>query len=109
MNYDSQIDEDLFKKASEEVKKELGEEDIMEDLDYTMASVVRKKVEEQVQEELQKRVQEEVQKKVQEELQKNQREMTLKLLKTDMSVEKVSEITGLLKQEICKLQEKAEK
>ena len=36
---------------------------------------------------------------------KGRQEVILKLLKADMSVEKVSEITGLSKQEVCKLQE----
>ena len=41
--------------------------------------------------------------------QEGRREVILKLLKADMSVEKVSEITGLSKQEIYKFQEKSKK
>ena len=125
MKYDTQIDEDLFKEASKEVTEELGGEDIMDEIDFTMEGIIREKVQERVQQELhkklqekveeevqkrlQEKVEEEVQKKLQEEVQKDRREITLKLLKADMSVEKVSEITGLSKQEICKFQEKAEK
>ena len=101
MDYDSQIDEDLFKEASEEVTEELGGENIMDELDYTMAGVIQKKVKEQVQEQVQKQVQ----KGMQEGVQEGRKEITLKLLKADMSVEKVSEITGLSKQEIRKFQE----
>ncbi len=85
MSYDSQIDEDLFKEASKEVTEELGGDNMVDELDFTMAGVIQKKVKEQVQE--------------------SQKKITLKLLKADMSVEKVSEITGLSKQEIRKFQE----
>ena len=109
MKYDKQIDEGLFKEASKEVTEKLGGEDIMDEIDFTMEGMIRDKVQERFQKELQKRLQEEVQKKLQEEVQKERKEMTLKLLKADMSVEKVSEVTGFSKQEIRKFQEKAEK
>ena len=92
MDYDSQIDEDLFKEASKEVAEKLGGENIMEELDYTMAGVIQKKVKEQVKEQVQE----------------SQKKITLRLLKTDMSVEKVSEITGLSKQEIRNFQKDSE-
>ena len=101
MSYDSQIDENLFKEASKEVKEKLGGGDIMDELDFTMEGVIRKKVQERVHQELHK--------KLQEGMQKGRREITLKLLKAEMSVEKVSEITGLSKQEIRKFQEDTEK
>ena len=117
MDYDSQIDEILFKEASKEVTEELGGENIMGDLDYTMAAVVRKKVQEEVQKKLQKGRKEsrkEGRMEGREEgrmegREEGRREITLRLLNADMSVEKVSEITGLSKQEIYKFQEDTKK
>ena len=117
MKYDTQIDEDLFKEASKEVTEKLGGEDIMDEIDFTMEGMIRDKVQERFQKEVQEKLQEELQKEVhkklqkelQKEVQKEQKEMTLKLLKADMSVEKISEVTGLSKQEIHKFQEKTEK
>ena len=104
-DYDSQINEDLFKKVSKEVAEELGGENIMEELDYTMAGVIQKARQEAIKEGLE----EGIQKGIQKGIQRGRREITLKLLNTDMSVKKVSEITGLSKQEIHKFQEDAKK
>ncbi len=104
MDYDSQIDEDLFKEASKEVTEELGGESIMDELDYTMAGVIRKKVQEGIKEGIKEGIQEGMQKGMQKGVQEGRKEITLKLLKADMSVEKVSEITGLSKQEIRNFQ-----
>ena len=97
MDYDSQINEGLFKESSKEVTEKLGGENIMEELDYTMASVIHKARQEAIKEGREEGIQE------------KQKEITLKLLKADMSVEKVSEITGLSKQEIQKFQENIKK
>ena len=100
MNYDSQVDEGLFKEVSEEITKELGGEDIMDELDFTMAGVIQKARQEAIKEGMEEGIREGRQQGIQ----KGRREITLKLLNADMSVEKVSEITGLSKQEIRKFQ-----
>ena len=121
MNYDSQVDEGLFKEVSEEITKELGGEDIMDELDFTMAGVIQKARQEAIkegmeegiregkQQGIQKGMQQGIEQDIQKGMQKGRREITLKLLNADMSVEKVSEITGLSKQEIHKFQKDAKK
>ena len=116
MDYDSQLKEGLFKECSKEVTEELGGENIMEELDYTMASVIHKARQEAIKEGREKGIREGREKGIREgreegmqKVQENQKEITLKLLKADMSVEKVSEITGLSRQEIQKFQENIKK
>ena len=107
-DYDSQINENLFKEVSEEITKELGGENIMDELDYTMASVIQKARQEAIKEGMEEGIREGRQQGMQQGILKGRREITLKLLNADMSVEKVSEITGLSKQEIRKFQKGVE-
>ena len=64
-------------------------------------------VAEAVQKRVQRVLQEEQQKVRQEGRQEGRQEVILKLLNADMSVEKLSEITGLSKQEIHNFQEES--
>ncbi len=82
----------LLEEVSKDVMEELGGENIMKELDLTIAEIVRKNYETWKQEGLQKGRQE------------GRQEVVLKLLKADMSVEKVSRITGFSKEKIRNFQ-----
>ncbi len=113
LQYNPELAKGLLNEVSKEITEELGGENIMKELDLAIAEIVQKNCQAWEQEGLQKGMQEGIQKGMQEGRQKGmqegrqkeRQEVILKLLKADMSVEKVSEITGLSKQEIRNFQE----
>ena len=87
-NYLLQYNPELGDGLLNEVSKELEGENIMKELDLTIAEIVQKNCQEWKQEGMQKGRQEGI------------KEVVLKLLNADMSVEKVSRITGFSKEKI---------
>ncbi len=96
LQYNPELGEGLLEEVSKEITKELRGENIMKELDLTIAEIVRKNCQDWKQEGRQEGLQKGKQ--------EGRQEVILKLLKADMSVEKVSEITGLSKQEIRNFQ-----
>ena len=88
-NYLLQYNPELSEGLLDEVSKEIEGEHIMRELDLTIAEIVRKNCQEWEQEGRQKGI----------------KEVVLKFLNADMSVEKVSRITGFSKEKIRKFQE----
>ena len=86
LQYNPELREGLLDEVSKEVTKELGGENIMKELDLTVAEIVQKNCQEWKQEGI--------------------KEVVLKFLDADMSVEKVSRITGFSKEKIRKFQER---
>ena len=108
-DYDSHINEGLFKQVSKEVSEELGGGSIMEDLDYTMESIVRKKVQERVQQELEKKLQERVQEEVQKKLQERVQEEVQKKLQERVQEEVQKKLQERVQEEVQKkLQERVQ-
>ena len=109
LQYNPELDEGLLDKVS----KEIEGEHIMRELDLTIAEIVQKNCQEWKQEGRQEGIQrgrqegrqEGIQRGRQEGRQEGIKEVVLKLLNADMSVEKVSTITGFSKEKIRKFQE----
>ena len=105
LQYNPELEENLLDKGLKEVTEELGGEDIMREFETFVAEAVQIRMQRVLQEGQQKGLQEGIQKGIQEGRQEGIKEVILKFLNADMSVEKVSEITGLSKQEIRNFQE----
>ena len=91
-NYLLQYNPELGEWLLDEVSKEIGGESIMRELDLTIAEIVQNNCQEWKQEGRQEGKQEGI------------KEVVLKLLNADMSVEKVSRITGFSKEKIRNFQ-----
>ena len=100
LQYNPELDEELL----DEVSKEIEGENIMKELDLTIAEIVQKNCQKWEQEGRQKGRQEGIQEGMQEGRQEGIKEVVLKFLNADMSVEKVSRITGFSKEKIRKFQ-----
>ena len=91
-NYLLQYNPELGEGLLDEVSQEIEGENIMKELDLTVAEIVQKNCQEWKQEGMQKGRQEGI------------KEVVLKFLNADMSIEKISSITGFSKEKIRKFQ-----
>ena len=87
--YNPKLEEKTLYRASQNITKKLGGIDIMETYDFTIKGAIQRGLEKGIQQ--------------------GMREVTLKLLKLEMSIEQISQVTGFSKAEICKLQSEAKK